>query len=55
MLGVLVAVALALSAYYACKTRSKIWRHGEATIYWDQPVVGPSEGRDAPAWVRASL
>lgn len=50
-LGLLVVVALLLSAYFAYKTRSKIWRHGKANIYWDQPVGAPSESRGAPAWV----
>ncbi|TWW72736.1 Occludin [Takifugu flavidus] len=50
VLGILVVVALSLSAYYAYKTRSKIWRHGRANIYWDQPLAGPPEGRGAPAW-----
>lgn len=51
VLGILVVVALSLSAYYAYKTRSKIWRHGKDNIYWDQPVVAPSQGRDAAGWV----
>lgn len=36
-LGLMVVLALSFSAYYAYKTRSKIWRHGKANIYWDQP------------------
>lgn len=52
MLGLLVVVALSISAYYAYKTRSKIWRHGKANIYWDDPVVRPSEGQDIQDWVR---
>ncbi|CAG01949.1 unnamed protein product [Tetraodon nigroviridis] len=50
VLALLVVVALLLSAYYAYKTRSKIWRHGRANIYWDPPVAGPSEGWQAPEW-----
>lgn len=51
MLGILVVVALSLSAYYAYKTRSKIWRHGKANIYWDRPPMGPPEAQDVPDWV----
>ncbi|KAF7669836.1 hypothetical protein LDENG_00120090 [Lucifuga dentata] len=51
VLGLLVVLALSFSAYYAYKTRSKIWRHGKANIYWDQPLVRPSEGQDVQDWV----
>lgn len=44
MLGLIVMLALSLSAFYAYKTRSKIWRHGKANIYWDKPL--DSEGHD---------
>lgn len=54
VLGILVVVALSLSAYYAYKTRGKIWRHGRANIYWDPPLMGPPDGRDAPDWVSVS-
>lgn len=47
----MVVLALSLSAYYAYKTRSKIWRHGKANIYWDQPLVRQSEGQDVQDWV----
>ncbi len=47
----MVVLALSLSAYYAYKTRSKIWRHGKANIYWDEPRVRPSEGQDVQDWV----
>ncbi|XP_073346722.1 uncharacterized protein [Pagrus major] len=51
VLGLMVVLALSLSAYYAYKTRSKIWRHGKANIYWDEPLVRPSEGQDVQDWV----
>ncbi|XP_035526482.1 occludin [Morone saxatilis] len=51
VLGLMVVLALSLSAYYAYKTRSKIWRHGKANIYWDEPRVRPSEGQDVQDWV----
>lgn len=47
----MVVLALSLSAYYAYKTRSKIWRHGKANIYWDEPLARPSEGQDVQDWV----
>ncbi|KAG8014047.1 Occludin [Nibea albiflora] len=50
VLGLMVVLALSLSAYYAYKTRSKIWRHGKANIYWDEPLVRPSEGQDVQDW-----
>lgn len=49
VLGLIVVLALCLSAYYAYKTRSKIWRHGKANIYWDKPR--DSEGQDVRDWV----
>uniref|UniRef100_A0A3Q1J1G4 Occludin n=1 Tax=Anabas testudineus TaxID=64144 RepID=A0A3Q1J1G4_ANATE len=51
VLGLMVVLALSLSAYYAYKTRSKIWRHGKANIYWDEPVARPSDGQDVQDWV----
>ncbi|XP_070830182.1 uncharacterized protein [Chaetodon trifascialis] len=51
VLGLMVVLALSLSAYYAYKTRSKIWRHGKANIYWDEPLARPSEGQDVQDWV----
>nr|XP_019962973.1 PREDICTED: occludin-like [Paralichthys olivaceus] len=53
VLGLIVVLALSLSAYYAYKTRSKIWRHGKANIYWDNPMVRPAEGQDMQDWVNA--
>uniref|UniRef100_A0A3B5LB67 Zgc:154006 n=1 Tax=Xiphophorus couchianus TaxID=32473 RepID=A0A3B5LB67_9TELE len=47
VLGLLVVVALSISAYYAYKTRSKIWRHGKSNILWDEPMVRLSDGHDA--------
>ncbi|KAK7888880.1 hypothetical protein WMY93_024440 [Mugilogobius chulae] len=51
--GFLVAVALGVAAFYAHRTRSKIWRYGKPNIYWDEPLVGgkASEGRDVEEWV----
>uniref|UniRef100_A0A3P9HJZ2 Zgc:154006 n=1 Tax=Oryzias latipes TaxID=8090 RepID=A0A3P9HJZ2_ORYLA len=40
-LGLMVVLALSFSAYYAYKTRSKIWRHGKCNIVWDEPGVRP--------------
>uniref|UniRef100_A0A3B4YV79 Occludin-like n=1 Tax=Stegastes partitus TaxID=144197 RepID=A0A3B4YV79_9TELE len=54
VLGLLVVLALSLAAYYAYKTRSKIWRHGKANIYWDEPLVRPSESQDVQDWVTRS-
>ncbi|KAM4727664.1 occludin-like [Anableps anableps] len=51
VLGLLVVVVLSLSAYYAYKTRSKIWRHGKSNILWDEAVVRPAEGHDVLDWV----
>ncbi|XP_027141418.1 occludin isoform X1 [Larimichthys crocea] len=55
VLGLMVVLVLSLSAYYAYKTRSKIWRHGKANIYWDEPLVRPSEGQDVQDWVRSEV
>ncbi|KAM4604637.1 occludin-like [Polymixia lowei] len=51
VLGLMVVLALSLAAYYAYKTRSKIWCHGKPNIYWDQPLVRASEGQDVQDWV----
>ncbi|XP_062261128.1 uncharacterized protein LOC133968897 [Platichthys flesus] len=53
VLGLMVVLALSLSAYFAYKTRSKIWRHGKPNIYWDDPMVRPAEGRDVQDWVNS--
>lgn len=52
--GFLVVVALSVAAFFAQKTRGKIWRHGKPNIYWVEPLVGgkASEGRDVEEWVR---
>uniref|UniRef100_A0A8C6UY54 Occludin n=1 Tax=Neogobius melanostomus TaxID=47308 RepID=A0A8C6UY54_9GOBI len=52
--GFLVVIALGVSAFYAHKTRGKIWRYGKPNIYWEEPLVGgkASEGRDVEEWVR---
>ncbi|KAM7400920.1 hypothetical protein PAMA_005219 [Pampus argenteus] len=51
VLGLMVVLSLSLSAYYAYKTRSKIWHHGKANIYWNEPLVRQSEGQDVQDWV----
>uniref|UniRef100_A0A3P9M848 Zgc:154006 n=1 Tax=Oryzias latipes TaxID=8090 RepID=A0A3P9M848_ORYLA len=48
-LGLMVVLALSFSAYYAYKTRSKIWRHGKCNIVWDEPGVRPADGQNV--WV----
>lgn len=52
--GFLVVIALSVAAFFAQKTRGKIWRHGKPNIYWDEPLVrgAASEGRDVEEWVR---
>lgn len=50
-MGLMVVLALSLSAYFAYKTRSKIWRHGEPNIYWDTPLVRRSDEQDVQDWV----
>uniref|UniRef100_A0A3Q0S6J8 Occludin n=1 Tax=Amphilophus citrinellus TaxID=61819 RepID=A0A3Q0S6J8_AMPCI len=54
--GFLVVIALGVAAFFAQKTRGKIWRYGKPNIYWDEPFVGgkASEGRDVEEWVRDS-
>uniref|UniRef100_A0A8C6PF50 Zgc:154006 n=1 Tax=Nothobranchius furzeri TaxID=105023 RepID=A0A8C6PF50_NOTFU len=51
VLGLMVVLALSLSAYYAYKTRSKIWHHGKFNIFWDEPLARPEEGQDVQDWV----
>ncbi|XP_076001024.1 uncharacterized protein ocln1 [Genypterus blacodes] len=51
VLGLMVVLALSLAAYFAYKTRGKIWRHGKANIYWDEVRVRPSESQDVQDWV----
>ncbi|XP_077411559.1 uncharacterized protein ocln1 [Vanacampus margaritifer] len=50
-LGLMVVLALSLAAFYSWKTRSKIWRHGKANIYWDKTPVRQSEGQNVQDWV----
>ncbi|XP_041847390.1 uncharacterized protein LOC121643869 [Melanotaenia boesemani] len=50
-LGLMVVLALSFSAYYAYKTRSKIWHHGKVNICWDEPLVRPAEGQHVQDWV----
>ncbi|XP_035032054.1 occludin [Hippoglossus stenolepis] len=51
--GFLVVIALGVAAFFAHKTRGKIWRYGKPNIYWKEPLVGgkASEGRDVEDWV----
>ncbi|XP_030289663.1 occludin [Sparus aurata] len=51
--GFLVVIALCVAAFFAQKTRGKIWRYGKPNIYWEEPLVGgkASEGRDVEEWV----
>lgn len=51
--GFLVVIAFGVTAFYAHKTRGKIWRYGKPNIYWEEPLVGgkASEGRDVEEWV----
>lgn len=52
--GFLVVIALCVAAFFAYKTRGKIWRYGKPNIYWEEPLVdgkGP-DGRDVEEWVR---
>ncbi|XP_010892375.2 occludin isoform X2 [Esox lucius] len=51
VLGVCVVVALCVAAYYAYKTRSKIWRHGKPNLIWDRPLLRPPERNDVQNWV----
>lgn len=51
VLGMMVVLALSLAAYYAYKTRSKIWRHGKSNIYWDEPHRGRADSPDIRDWV----
>uniref|UniRef100_A0A8C1S2J6 Occludin n=1 Tax=Cyprinus carpio TaxID=7962 RepID=A0A8C1S2J6_CYPCA len=37
--GLFVMIALVVAAYFAYKTRSKIWRHGKPNIYWEEPPI----------------
>lgn len=49
--GLFVVLALSVSAFYAYKTRSKIWRHGKASILWDEPRTRTAEVQDVRDWV----
>ncbi|KAJ8011303.1 hypothetical protein DPEC_G00056750 [Dallia pectoralis] len=51
VLGIFVVVALCVAAYYAYKTRSKIWRHGKPNMIWDRPLLRPPESNDVQNWV----
>ncbi|XP_056598751.1 occludin isoform X2 [Triplophysa dalaica] len=37
--GLFVMVALVVAAWFAHKTRSKMWRHGKTNIYWEEPPI----------------
>ncbi|KAM6938836.1 occludin [Lycodopsis pacificus] len=51
--GFLVVIAFGVAAFFAHRTRGKIWRYGKPNIYWEEPLVGgkASEGRDVEEWV----
>ncbi|KAM6962768.1 occludin-like [Aplochiton taeniatus] len=51
--GFLVVFALAVAAFFAHKTRGKIWRYGKPNIFWEEPLTGgmAPEGRDVEDWV----
>ncbi|XP_068599787.1 occludin [Brachionichthys hirsutus] len=51
--GFLVVIAFCVAAFFAQKTRGKIWRYGKPNIHWEQPLAGgkASEGRDVEEWV----
>ncbi|KAM8875651.1 occludin [Spinachia spinachia] len=51
--GFLVVIAFGVAAFFAHKTRGKIWRYGKPNIYWQEPLTGgkASEGRDVEEWV----
>ncbi|KAM3605218.1 uncharacterized protein V6R79_022449 [Siganus canaliculatus] len=51
VLGLMVVLVLCLSAYFAYKTRSKIWRHGKVNIVWDEPRVRPPGGQEFQDWM----
>uniref|UniRef100_A0A8C3AV84 Occludin n=1 Tax=Cyclopterus lumpus TaxID=8103 RepID=A0A8C3AV84_CYCLU len=53
MCGFLVVIAFGVAAFFAHKTRGKIWRYGKPNIHWEQPLVSgkASEGRDVEEWV----
>ncbi|XP_075338534.1 occludin-like [Odontesthes bonariensis] len=55
VLGLMVVLVLSLSAYYAYKTRSKIWRHGKSNICWDETLVRPAEGQVVQDWVPTQI
>lgn len=54
--GFLVVIALGVAAFFAQRTRGKIWRYGKPNIHWEEPLVGvkASEGRDVEEWVRVN-
>ncbi|XP_051508907.1 occludin-like [Myxocyprinus asiaticus] len=49
--GFMVVVALVVAAFFSYKTRSTIWCYGKPNIYWDQPLMAGTEGRDVEDWV----
>lgn len=49
--GFVVVFALAVAAFFAYKTRSKIWHYGKPNIHWDKPLIAGTEGRDVEDWV----
>ncbi|TNN29068.1 Occludin [Liparis tanakae] len=57
MCGFLVVIAFCVAAFFAHKTRGKIWRYGKPNIQWEQPLVAgkTSEGRDVEEWVKVQV
>ncbi|KAG7279404.1 hypothetical protein CRUP_024223, partial [Coryphaenoides rupestris] len=51
--GFLVVIALGVIAFFAHRTRGKIWRYGKPNIYWEPPPTGAmaGEGQDVEEWV----
>lgn len=49
--GLFVMIALVIAAYFAYKTRSKIWRHGKTNIYWEEPpILGTVRSQNSQDW-----
>jgi len=50
--GLFVMIALAVAAYFAYKTRSKIWHHGKPNIYWEEPpILKTDRSHNSQDWV----
>ncbi len=54
--GLFVTIALGVAAYFAYKTRSKIWRHGKPNIYWEEPpILRIDRSQNSQNWVSSSV